>query len=102
MIGYALLLLGQTALALLYLGLCGGWLLWLFRRHERPYWWLAAPLAGLASLAPVLAVGKLYFFLTVPQCGLLGTAIFVPLTVVALFRIQWTWKPSPIAVLAVV
>ena len=41
------LVAGQTLLAMLLLGLAGGWLLWPFR-HGRPHVWLAAPLAGLA------------------------------------------------------
>ncbi len=61
---YGLGLWGQALLALLALGLIGGWALWPFRRGDRPYLWLAAPLAGLAVLA--LALCLLHFGCRLP------------------------------------
>jgi hypothetical protein len=55
-----LVLCGQTILALLALGLAGGWILCVFRRPDRPYLWLAAPLSGIAIVGGT--VMGLYFF----------------------------------------
>jgi hypothetical protein len=52
--GYGWLLWGQTLLALAALGLAGGWVLWPYRAANRPYLWLAAPLAGLGALGGAL------------------------------------------------
>jgi|GEM_PF-3286934 len=83
---YGWMLLGQTLLALLVLGLCGGWALWPFRREDRPYLWLAAPLAGLVTLGGSLAV--LYFFLGLPfrWCLWVGITPNAIATVVSLLR----------------
>lgn len=83
---YGWMLLGQTLLALLVLGLCGGWSLWLFRRAERPYLWLAAPLAGLLTLGGSLEV--LYFFVGLPfrWCLWIGMALNAIATVACLVR----------------
>src|SRR5215831_15705795 len=51
---YAFLLWLQTLGALGALALLGGWALRPFRRPDRPYLWLAAPLAGLNVLAGCL------------------------------------------------
>ena len=56
---YGFVLWGQTLLALAALGLAGGWVLWPFRDSNRPYLWLAAPLAGLPALG--LALLGLYY-----------------------------------------
>jgi hypothetical protein len=56
MISYGLNLWVQTLLALVALGLAGGWLLWLFRSADRPFLWLAAPLAGLPTLGLALII----------------------------------------------
>jgi len=61
---YGWLLLGQTLLALLALGACGGWLLRPFVRAERPFLWLAAPLAGLFTFGGALALS--YFLVGLP------------------------------------
>lgn len=53
---YGWLLLGEALLALFALGLCGGWVLVPFRRAERPYLWLAAPLTGLFTFGGALAL----------------------------------------------
>lgn len=83
---YGWLLLGQTVLALLALGLCGGWALWPFRRADRPYLWLAAPLAGVLALGGALAL--LYFFVGLPfrGCLWLGLALNIAATVLVLVR----------------
>src|SRR5262245_39385395 len=49
--GYFLQQLGSTLAALLVLGAVGGWFLWPFRSKDRPYIWLAAPLAGIGALS---------------------------------------------------
>src|SRR5262245_47024127 len=46
MVAYGVGLWAQTLLALVLLAFAGGWALWPFRRADRPYLWLAAPLAG--------------------------------------------------------
>ncbi|QJW95074.1 hypothetical protein [Frigoriglobus tundricola] len=81
---YGWLLLGQTLLALLALGLCGGWALRAFRRDDRPFLWLAAPLAGVFTLGGALAV--LYFFGGLPLrwCLWSGLALNAGATVIAL------------------
>jgi hypothetical protein len=75
---YGLLLAGQTLLALLVLGLAGGWVLWPFR-DGRPYLWLASPLAGLAVVGIALTILNYCFAVpvgwslavTVPALGLI-------------------------------
>ena len=64
MVEYGLLLWLQTLLAMAALGLAGGWVLWSFRGPQRPYLWLAAPLAGIAALAGALVA--LYFGCRLP------------------------------------
>ncbi|HZY91047.1 MAG TPA: hypothetical protein VFE78_39860, partial [Gemmataceae bacterium] len=64
MLSSGLLIWGQTLLALAALGLAGGWALWPFRGPDRPYLWLAAPLAGLAALGGALLA--LYYGLRLP------------------------------------
>jgi hypothetical protein len=64
MLASGLLLWGQTLLALAALGLAGGWTLWPFRGPQRPYLWLAAPLAGLPALGGALLA--LYYGLRLP------------------------------------
>ncbi|MBM3983467.1 MAG: hypothetical protein FJ304_25000 [Planctomycetes bacterium] len=83
---YGWQLLGQTLLALLALGLAGGWALWPFRRADRPYLWAAAPLAGLLTLGGTLAV--LYFFALLPfrWCLWLGLGLNALATVAVLAR----------------
>jgi hypothetical protein len=83
-----LILCGQTVLALLALGLVGGWVLCVFRRPDRPYLWLAAPLAGIATLGGTMM--GLYF-----GCGmrlapalLLGSALWSAATLFCLRRAQ--------------
>jgi hypothetical protein len=72
MVLYGLGLWGQTLLAVAALGLVGGWALWPFRRDDRPFLWLAAPLAGLAVLA--LALCPLYFACRLPLPWCLAVA----------------------------
>lgn len=83
---YGWLLLGQTVLALLALGMGGGWALCAFRRSERPYLWLAAPLAGVLTLGGALAL--LYFFtgLSLRQSLWIGWGLNVLGTVVTVAR----------------
>jgi hypothetical protein len=68
MVLYGLGLWGQTLLALAALGLTGGWALWPFRRADRPYLWLAAPLAGLAVLSLALCLLHFGCRLPLPRC----------------------------------
>jgi hypothetical protein len=83
---YGWLLLGQTLLAVLVLGLAGGWALWPFRRADRPFLWLAAPLAGVLALGGTLAV--LYFVVGLPfgWCLWSGLALNALATLVVLGR----------------
>lgn len=70
---YGWQLTGQTLLALVALGACGGWLLLPFRRAERPFLWLSAPLAGLFALGGALAL--LYFLVGLPFSWALWVAL---------------------------
>lgn len=90
---YGLMLLGQMLLALLALGVCGGWVLWPFRRDERPYLWLAAPLAGLLSLGGVLAA--LYVVAGWPfgRCLWVGFAVNALATTLCVCRGKLTLPP---------
>jgi hypothetical protein len=83
---YGWVLLGQTLLALLGLGLCGGWVVRPFRRPERPYLWLTAPLAGLFALGGALAL--LYYGARLPfqWCLGLSLALNAAATVACLVR----------------
>lgn len=83
---YGWLLLGQTVLALVALGVAGGWALWPFRRDDRPYLWAAAPLTGVLTLGGTLAV--LYFFAGLPfrWCLWLGLTLNAMGTVAVLVR----------------
>ncbi|MCI0702113.1 MAG: hypothetical protein L0241_13600 [Planctomycetia bacterium] len=85
---YGWMLLGQALLALLALGLCGGWVLRPFRRADRPYLWLAAPLAGLFALGGVLVV--LYFGARLPfrWCLWMSFCVNALATIVCLVRGQ--------------
>lgn len=99
---YGWLLLGQTLLALLALGLCGGWAVWPFRRAERPFLWLAAPLAGVLALGGALAV--LYFFAGLPfrWCLWAGLVLNAGATVACLVRERPQWPRLADRVLAAV
>ncbi|HZY84023.1 MAG TPA: hypothetical protein VFE78_04285 [Gemmataceae bacterium] len=97
---------GQSLLALAALGLAGGWALWPFRRPDRPYLWLAAPLAGV----PVVGVGLTLAYhacgLPVPLALLLTLALSAAATLVGLVR--WArrsanapgWKAAAVALAA--
>ncbi len=89
MLLYGLGLWGQALLALAALGLVGGWALWPFRRDDRPYLWLAAPLAGLAVLA--LALCLLHFGCRLPLtlCFALAGPLLAAPTVALLLR---SWR----------
>jgi hypothetical protein len=63
---YFFVLAGSTLAALLLLALAGAWTLWAFRDRERPYLWLAAPLAGIATLSLSLSLLYVVCRLTVP------------------------------------
>ena len=99
---YGWSLLGQTLLALLALGSAGGWALWPFRRADRPYLWLAAPLAGLLTLGGTL--GVLYFFAGLPfrWCFGVGLAFNSIATVACLVRGRPELPPLGRRVLATV
>jgi len=83
---YGWMLLGQTLLALIALGVCGGWVLWPFRRDERPYLWLAAPLAGLLSLGGVLAALYMVAGWPFARCLWVGFALNALATTVCVCR----------------
>jgi len=72
---YGWFLLAQTLLALVGLGLAGGWALIPFRRQERPYLWLAAPLAGLFTFGASLAI--CYFVMRMPLQWSIGIGLFI-------------------------
>src|SRR5215813_1434181 len=81
--------LGQSAstlAALLVLAAVGGWSLWLFRSKDRPYLFLATPLAGLGILA--LSLIALYHGcrLTLPWAFGVALAVHVPATLVLVWR----------------
>jgi hypothetical protein len=86
---YGLLLWLQTLLAMVALGVAGGWVLWEFRSPQRPYLWLAAPLAGVAALAGALVA--LYFGCRLPfgQALLVSWLGLASATLVCLLRGVW-------------
>jgi hypothetical protein len=84
--GYGGLLVGQMLGALAVLALAGGWALWPFRRADRPYLWLAAPLAGLLILACGLVLGYVACRLTVSVSLALALGLLCPPTVWRLLR----------------
>jgi hypothetical protein len=78
---YFLKLVGETALALGGLAACGGWAVFLFPGNNRPLRWLAAPQAGLATLA-LLLVG-FYFGCRLPFWAAGSLALVLPLSLTA-------------------
>ncbi len=103
---YAVLLWGQTLLALAALGLAGGWALWPFRRSDRPFLWLAAPLAGLAALAFGLTFAHDLCRLTVPAAFAVSFGVCAVLTAACLMRLPrpippLRWKAALLAAAAV-
>src|SRR5262245_29528738 len=88
MSAYGWVITAQTVLALLVLGLAGGWLLWPFR-EGRPYLWLTSPVAGLAVVGLVLTLST--YCLGVPVGW--GLAVTVPVltlpTLTLLVRGGW-------------
>jgi hypothetical protein len=84
---HGLLLCRQTLLALMALGLAGGWALRPFERDDRPYLWLAAPLAGLFTLGGSMVV--LYYgfrVLTFGTCLGWGSGLNAAATIIGLVR----------------
>jgi hypothetical protein len=81
-----LLLCGSTLLGLVVLAAVGAWALWPFRGWQRPYLWVAAPLAGIGTLALSLTVLYEVCRLTLPAA--FGVALLVngAATVVACLR----------------
>jgi hypothetical protein len=103
MIGYGLLLGGETLLALVALGLAGGWALVPFRREDRPYLWLAAPLAGVSTLSVSLTFLFFGCGLSLPTCvevawPLLAAATFLS----CLRRMALSLSMLPVALLGLV
>jgi hypothetical protein len=99
---YGLGLWGQTLLAVAALGLVGGWALWPFRRADRPFLWLAAPLAGVATLSAALCL--LYFVvgLTLPSSLAVSGLLALPTLALLARRARvagWPWAAG--AILAV-
>jgi hypothetical protein len=84
--GYFLLQCASTLAALLLLAAVGGWSLWVFRSKERPYLWLATPLAGLGVLALSLTVLFRGCRLNLPWAFALSLAVNVPITLMAVWR----------------
>src|SRR5262245_2241830 len=84
--GYFLALCASTLAALLVLAAVGGWSLWVFRSKERPYLWLATPLAGLGVLSLSLVVLYYVCHFTLPWAFAVALAVHVPATVVVLWR----------------
>jgi hypothetical protein len=66
MLTYFLVQWGSTLGALLLLAMSGAWTLWAFRERERPFLWLATPLAGIATLSLSLSFLYVLCRLTVP------------------------------------
>jgi hypothetical protein len=75
---YGWSLCGQTILALGVLGLLGGWVLWPFRRADRPFLWLAAPLAGMNVLTVSLFLLFHWCRLTIPASLTLSVLLGLP------------------------
>jgi hypothetical protein len=84
---YAMKLWLQTLAALLALGVCGGWVLQPFRRPDRPYLWLAAPLAGVPILALALTLLFHVFRLSVPLA--LSLALLLTATPSGIYFVRW-------------
>src|SRR5437016_4303332 len=80
---------GQTVAALLVLALAGGWALWPFRRDDRPFFYLAAPLAGLILLGFALSVLYCVAKLSVQA------ALPVAMGVLAVPTIYLLWRRRP-------
>jgi hypothetical protein len=72
MLAYFLVLWGSTLAALLLLAASGAWTLWAFRDRDRPYLWLASPLAGIATLSLSLSLLYAVCRLTVPVSFLIA------------------------------
>ncbi|MBI1915730.1 MAG: hypothetical protein HYS12_13505 [Planctomycetes bacterium] len=83
---YFLAQCGSTLLALLALAAAGGWALVAFRNRERPYLWLAAPLAGIGTLS--LSLTLLYDIcrLRLPASFAVAMLLNVAATAAALWR----------------
>lgn len=71
---------GVVVLTLFVLGMCGGWLLLPFRA-KHPYFWLAAPQAGLLALAVSLSLAY-NFRLTIARALMLSVACLSLATIV--------------------
>jgi hypothetical protein len=89
MVLYGLSLWGQTLLAVAALGLMGGWVLWPLRRDDRPYLWLAAPLAGVAMLAGALCLLHFACRLTLPVCLAVAGPLLAAPTLLLLAHQAW-------------
>ena len=66
MLTYLLVQWASTLAALLLLAASGVWALWAFHERERPFLWLATPLAGIATLSLSLSFLYVLCRLTVP------------------------------------
>lgn len=85
---YAILLWLQTLAGLGLLALIGGWALVPFRREDRPYLWLSAPVAGIAVLSLLMTLlCRLAGMAVVPALAVISV-LCIPVTVVGAYR-RW-------------
>lgn len=84
--GYFLTQCASTLAALLVLAAVGGWSVWVFRSKDRPYLWLAAPLAGLGVLSLSLTALFHGCRLSLPWAFAVALAVNVPITLTAVWR----------------
>lgn len=82
----------QTAAMLLASGAAGGSIIWVFRNPQRPFLWLAAPLAGLSFLGGTVQILYYAFSTRLSTAVMVSWSGLVALTAVCLVRSGLKWS----------